>query len=411
MYVTDQSKTVGHTAAVTSVDWHPLERDVVLTASNDGSARLWNLNGKTQFQMLVCDKVFQAKSQRGQRTAIKSVRFHPGGREFAVGTACGSIQIWNRARVSGRPERAVYDAHGSSNKAITSLSYSVDGSMLVSRSADDDTVRVWNTQRLSKSSVPLVVCSSLESVHEESNGCFSPNGKILCAGSSYYEKGPEGKRVERGNLNFYNLSDVSGSSGSASVLQPMLSFALDGHLTPVIIKWHHALKQIFVACSDGGLIVFYDPTISSKGALLPAAKAGRGVDGLSELLRSRAPKGSAAFSGDIVTPFSLPMFKDTTVSEKKRKRQERKDPVLSKEPERPSSGKHKTGGQEGGSVSFQQFVMSQHTAAGGKGKAIAGKDPREALFQYKGESDEKHTRKLADKTAEEEEEELHSKNS
>ena len=83
MYVVDQAKTSGHTAAVTGVAWHPLERDIVLSSSNDGSARLWNLNGKTQFQMLVCEKVFQPKSIKGQRTNVTCIAYHPGGREFA----------------------------------------------------------------------------------------------------------------------------------------------------------------------------------------------------------------------------------------------------------------------------------------------------------------------------------------
>jgi len=396
-YVIDQAKTVGHTAAVTSVDWHPFERDVVLTSSNDGSARLWNLNGKTQFQMLVCDKVFQAKSERGKRTSVKCVCFHPGGREFALGTACGSIQIWNKARVSGRPERAVFDAHGSTSEPVTSLAYSVDGLKLASRSENNDTARVWNAQRLSRSSAPLVICSGLETVHEMANAAFSPKGKILCAGSSSYRKDGD-QRMQVGSLNFY---DIAGLSQVSSVADPILSLDMDGKFAPVIVKWHPSLNQIFVGCSDGRMLIFYHPERSVKGALLPAAKTTRGVDGLSELLKSRAPQGSAAISGEIITPMSLPMFRDNTVSEKKRKRLDRKDPMKSKEPERPVTGKHKTGSQDGGGVrNFAQFVADQTSV---KTKVIAGRDPREALFQYDEGVDE--GRKLAEKTVEEEEEE------
>jgi hypothetical protein len=83
------------------------------------------------------------------------------------------------------------------------------------------------------------------------------------------------------------------------------------------------------------------------------------------------------------------------------------------EPERPVSGKHKTGGQVGGNVNFQQFVADQ---TGSKTKIIAGKDPREALFEYsEGKSYIEGAYKgnkgtiLADKTAEEEEEESKTK--
>jgi WD40 repeat protein len=135
--VSDKTKTLGHTASATATDWHPLERKRVLTASSDGTARLWNLQGKTQFEMLVCEKVFQAKSSRGHRTEILSLCFHPGGRELALWTICGSIQIWNISRISNRPERAAHAAHdhNGSNanagstvaaaKPISSLAYSV----------------------------------------------------------------------------------------------------------------------------------------------------------------------------------------------------------------------------------------------------------------------------------------------
>lgn len=80
----------------------------------------------------------------------------------------------------------------------------------------------------------------------------------------------------------------------------------------------------------------------------------------------------------------------------------------SKEPERLATGKHKTGGQAGGGVSFQQFVAQSSNFLG---EAIASKDPCEALLRYKSEGNEDKSRKLADKTAEEEEEELRSKKS
>eukprot|EP00957_Ditylum_brightwellii_P203093 15333189-Ditylum_brightwellii.AAC.1 len=99
MYVTDQSKTTGHTSTTTSVSWHPLERDIVLTSSIDGSARLWNVaKGKTQFQKLCCTSVYRAKDSKGRRTNVTCVTFHPSGRQFALGTSCGSIQIWNATK-------------------------------------------------------------------------------------------------------------------------------------------------------------------------------------------------------------------------------------------------------------------------------------------------------------------------
>jgi WD repeat-containing protein 70 len=397
MYVTDQSKTTGHTASVTGVGWHPFERDTVLTSSMDGSVRLWNLNGKTQFQMLVCDKVFQAKCIKGKRTAVLCVSFHPAGREFAVGTSCGSIQIWNRSKVSGRPERAVFAAHGNAIP-ISSLTYSYDGTKLASRSVQDSTVKVWNSMKMSQSSLPMVICHSAENYHEQANAAFSPDGKILCAGiaSVVHEKNLQ--RGETGRLNFY---DISNSNSSCDAL---FSVDLDLNVGAILVIWHPKVNQLFVGCSSGQVIVYFDPLMSRKGAIIASGKAGKRVDELTELLQSRLPKGSAAISGEIFTPLYNANLGH------KRKRNDILEEVPSREPERPATGKHKMGGAaSGGGLNFQQYVADKSMKAA---KTIAGKDPREALFKYNegkafvDRAYEGNKSKLAEKTAEEDEEEL-----
>jgi hypothetical protein len=150
--------------------------------------------------------------------------------------------------------------------------------------------------------------------------------------------------------------------------------------------------------------IFFDPDLSTKGALLSTARTVRKADGLSELLASRAPLGSI---GDIITPHALPMFRE----EHKRKReQDRQDPVKSRRPEPPAAG-IKTGGQTSVSFNFQQYVAKGTI----KNKNIAGRDPREELFKYtEGKSytsaayDGEETKILTEKTVEQEEEEMKS---
>lgn len=396
MYVTDQSKTLGHTAAVAAVDWHPFERNNVLTASADGSVRLWNLTGRTQFKKLVCERVYSVKNVKGQRTAVTSLCFHPSGREFAVGTSCGSVQIWNLLRASGRPERAVFSAHGE-GKPVTSLFFNTDGTRLASRSSGDDQVQVWDPTKLSRSSKPLVTCMGAPTLHEHANSAFNQDATILCIPVAESGSQTETNRQIEGKLHFYKLSETSTNA------KLILSYRT-GDISPIIVKWHHKLNQIFVGFADGSSMVFYDTKISTKGALIPSSKAGKLEDSLSNLLNSRAPSGSAGISGEIVTPFSLPLYRDEQPSESKRRRLDRKDPMKSKEPERPATGKHKIGGHAGGS-NFAMFVADQTVT---KTKPIAGRDPREALFQYsEGKSYingayQGNESKLADRTAEEE---------
>jgi hypothetical protein len=306
---------------------------------------------------------------RGQRTSVTCVCFHPSGRQFALGTSCGSIQIWNHSRISSRPDQAVYEAHGDKN-AITSLVFNVDGSQLGSRSFGDDTVKIWNAERLTRTSKPLAVCGNMESVHEQANLAFSPDSRKICAGASSTSQ--DGGKV--GRLLFFDIAAAQGGSRSTS---PIMSLEFEEKQTPVAVKWHSKLRQIFVGCADGSVVLLYDPRHSKNGALLIASNASQ-VDSLADILQTRADA-SGGVTGQVLTPFSLPMFREDHTSEKKRKREERKDPVKSKEPERPTSGKHKVGGQEGSNVTFAQFVADQRVV---KSKAIAGEDPREALLRF-----------------------------
>jgi WD repeat-containing protein 70 len=389
MYVTDMARTTGHTASVTGVAWHPLERDVVLTSSTDGSARLWNLNGKTQFHKLVCDKVYRAKNERGQRTGVTSVVFHPGGREFALGTACGSIQIWSTARVGIRPERVVFD-----KLPITSLVYNFDGSRLASRSPNSNVVKVWDVKQMSPSCQPMYTLEGLPNEHERANSAFSPDGKYLTAGTSEYTKGQDGRRVEKGLLKVFKLGDQPSIKPVSSILE------LDMRIGVVMVQWHAKINQVFVGCSDGSAVVFYDTQLSKKGALISSAKAGKAQDSLATLLKSRLPTGSAGISGEIITPLYQP-------GGPKRKRKDDEDNNKSRAPQAPATGKYKIGSQSGASLTLQQFVANSSI---NQTKAIAGKDPREELFKFNSGKtfvDKAYDTQniLAEKTVEQEEDE------
>lgn len=52
-YITDMANTKGHTALVTGGQWHPTEKNIMMTCSYDGTMRIWDLNGKTTFEMLI----------------------------------------------------------------------------------------------------------------------------------------------------------------------------------------------------------------------------------------------------------------------------------------------------------------------------------------------------------------------
>jgi WD repeat-containing protein 70 len=57
MYLHDMARTKGHVNCVTAAQWHPTEKQTVMTASLDGTVRLWDLEGPRSFDRLTCKTV------------------------------------------------------------------------------------------------------------------------------------------------------------------------------------------------------------------------------------------------------------------------------------------------------------------------------------------------------------------
>ena len=399
MYVRDMAHTDGHVANATAVHWHPFERDVVLSASLDGSVRLWDLEkGKTKFEKLCCGKsVYRIKSSIGKKSKVTCAAFSPSGREFVCGTSCGSIQIWSSMKVGSRPEKVIYDAHGK-DIAIHSLVFNNDGTKLASRCMDDDSVKVWEPRKLSRSAKPLFVCNGVISRYEYSNTSFSPDSKYLCVGTSVEPTRGQTRKDTYGQLRIYDTTKGS---------NPVHNIDIAPRISVITCCWHKKLNQIVLGLSDGSVRIFYDPQKSNKGALLPVSKGLRKQDELSLLLASRAPTGSAGMNmTDIQTPHALPMFRDPERNTKRKREKERQDPVKSKRPDLPGTG-IKAGESTSAGLNFQQYNL---TSSIQKNKNIAGKDPRQELFKYQEGKDYRLSndgdiKVLATKTAEQEEEE------
>jgi hypothetical protein len=377
-YVMDMAKTSGHTQQVTGVDWHPFDKQVVLTSSLDGSVRLWNLHGKTQFHKLVCDVVYRIKNRQGQRAAVTAVAFHPAGRTVCLGTACGSVQQWTVAlkKHKVRPDQVVWDAH---DQAVTTLLPHANGNTIVTRS--DMVVKVWNANLKL-----LATVTNLPTLYQHANCALSPDGKLLLVACSEWVQETNNDRREVGSVKVYSLENPESAVADISIDPGVVQ-----------VQWHAKLNQIVVACSNGSLNVYYDESTSRNGALLAVSKAGRARDSLSELLQSRA----TSSVGEILTPLA-------TTTRRKRNN----DDAISKasklhKPEPPATG-IKLGGQSSATATFTQFVSK--AISNKSNKIIAGRDPREDLFRYheETESAKEQKRLLAEKTVEAEEEEMHS---
>ena len=235
VYVVDMSRTSGHISQITGAQWHPLERNIVLTSSIDGSVRTWDLSGKRHFGKLVCDKVFKVKNKKGQRATVSCVAYHPNGRSFVCGTKCGSIQIWDCDRLTSRPRLSVFDTHNSAE--IYSISFSTDGKYFSTRGADH-TVNIWQNRSLSH---PVISYTNLPSYHETANCAFCPHASLICIGTSVLPG--QGSS----SLQIFDFLDSESHS-------PILQFNVEENASLVRLLWHNKLNQLFCTLSNGRFV-------------------------------------------------------------------------------------------------------------------------------------------------------------
>lgn len=149
----------GHTDEVVQVVFHP-KRDVIVTGSQDRTARVWDLQtGK-------CVSVL-----RGQDSPIRAVAYHPEGRQLVTGGEDGSVHFWDPL---GRTELASGWRHDPSAYAAP---FSPDGRFVAS-CGYDGTIRLWNAVSGEQIAIFRGHTDSANTL------AFTPDGRRLVSGSN-----------------------------------------------------------------------------------------------------------------------------------------------------------------------------------------------------------------------------------
>jgi len=126
-----------HIQQVHKVDFSPIEGGSLLSASGDGTVRLWDLRVMEHNTMLCSSRT----QYEGRSASVRHAKWSPTDTwSFAFCTDSGMIQKWDIRNTSGALMK--FSAHlGICN----SISWHPDGKHLVSAGVDQD-VHVWNMQ-------------------------------------------------------------------------------------------------------------------------------------------------------------------------------------------------------------------------------------------------------------------------
>ncbi|UZJ52117.1 hypothetical protein CBS101457_001437 [Exobasidium rhododendri] len=153
-------KLIGHGGPVYDVSFDPSGGSIappkhLLSASGDGTARLWSLETYTALV-----------SYRGHQQPIWSVEWSPTGIYFATGSADGTARLWSTERIN--PLR-MYSGHLSD---VDCLNFHPN-SLYLATGSSDKTCRLWDVQR--------GACARLFVGHQSAIGCvkISPDGRYL----------------------------------------------------------------------------------------------------------------------------------------------------------------------------------------------------------------------------------------
>ncbi|GMH33543.1 hypothetical protein BSKO_01377 [Bryopsis sp. KO-2023] len=373
MYIRDMRNTKGHVSGLCGGMWHPVDKETIMTCSDDGTIRTWDAVNIEQ------KVVVKPTLRKPGRVAVTACCYSRDGGIIAGGLRDGSIQLWGAKGKFGRsaaigqvaPPKAqmiqkqtwkyvtsgnqiLKDAHPADSD-ITSICFSRNNHTMLSR-AMDHTVKVWDIRQLRS---PVGVIEGLPNHHAQTRVSFSPDESLVLTGVSEDEGSP-------GYLAVIDIKEM----------KVVRKVEIGGHV--VASLWHDRLNQIVVGAGDrsgGTTSVLYNPHRSEKGALLCVGRAPR-------------KKSVMEFTAPVVihNPHALPMFREP----RSKKRQREKDLMDQVKARRPDPGMAVSGLGKGGKLGATGGTLLTQHLLRTRGKMMSvdeERDPREALLRHANKKD------------------------
>ena len=101
-YLRDMKNTKGHVSGCTGGQWHPSERQTVMTCGEDGTVRIWDAHTNEQ------TTVVKTQPVRPGRVHVTTACYSPSGGLVAAALLDGTLQLWD---VRGDYGRSAAIAH------------------------------------------------------------------------------------------------------------------------------------------------------------------------------------------------------------------------------------------------------------------------------------------------------------
>ena len=324
-YVVDVRRNKGHVGYLTSGSWHPKIKDEFLTASHDGSLRLWmtEANGRNSKACIKCKS-----AASGLKTVPTASTFSRDGLLVAAACQDGSIQMWDHRKSFVNTALHLKEAHQKLTDT-SSINFGYDNKYVATRNSGDETLKLWDVRSFKKS---VNVASGLFSRFDFTDCCFSPDDKMIVTATSKEKGEVSGKLVFFEKDSFNKVYEMA--IGESHVIR---------------VLWHPKINQIMAGCGDGLVHIYYDPDKSINGAKLCVVRKKAKAKGVSYIAKEH-----------IITPYSLPLFRE----EKQRsiRRQEeiaRKNPVKSHRPDLPLGSKGTAGRVSTGGSTLHSWMAKQ----------------------------------------------------
>jgi len=263
MYVRQMEHTKGHTQMLTSGVWHPFRIEHFLTASMDGTLRLWDMTADPVGMDQQLPSIHVLKTLDRRNVCVGGASGKHGGlyptccnfsptdaKKIVGGCSDGSVQLFFDKPRYLKPDRILRTAHSAPLTAVAFVPEGGESNLMVTR-AMDNTMKVWDCRMLSDAKGPVKVFEDLPCGHEKTGLCVSPDGKYIVTGTSF-EKGALGSATvrvyEAKTFNSVKTLDF----GKKNALQ---------------MAWPEEINQLVVGTGTGDVVMLYSPFSSKKGAM------------------------------------------------------------------------------------------------------------------------------------------------